>query len=88
MATTTIHRLPSSGSYIRRGKTTALNDGDTVDTGLVKVDGMIITSNSNDTVCSFTSQSAGVATIAGKTAGVAAVNVDIYWVAWQLPNST
>lgn len=87
MATTTIHNYPSDGSYIARGTTTTFNDGDTVDTGLLKVDGMIITGNTDDSVFSLTSESAGVATIAGKTAGAAASSVTIYWVAWQLTTS-
>ena len=84
--TTTIHNFPSDGSYIARGTTTDLDDGETIDTGLVRVDGMLMTSNTADTVCTLTSQSSGVATIAAKTAGVAASAVTVYWIAWIQPH--
>ncbi len=82
MVATVIHPFPSDGTLIARGISTAFNDGDTIDTGLIQVDGMIFTSNTDDTVATLTSQSAGVATVAGKTAGVAASSVTLYWVAW------
>ena len=85
--TVTVHGYPSAGSYIRYGTCTAFNDGDTCDTGLVKADGFTGTTNQNDCVISKTSQSAGVVTVAAKTAGAAAVNISFDWIAWQLPSS-
>lgn len=79
---TTIHNYPSDGSLIARGITTDLDDGETIDTGLIRVSGMMMTSNTADTICTLTSQSAGVATVAAKTAGSAASAVTVYWVAW------
>jgi len=87
-ATVTIHNFPSDGSYIARGVTAAMNDGDTIDTGLVKVDGFLPDTNTADCVAGFTSQSAGVVTVSLKTAGAAATGVIVYWEAWQLPTST
>ena len=85
IATTTIHNFASDGSYIARGVTTSFNDGDTIDTGLVRIDGMLPGTNTADCVATLTSQSAGVATVAAKTAGAAASGVTIYWIAWQKP---
>lgn len=87
MATTTRHYLPSAGSYRSFGVTTSFDDGNTIDTGLLKVDGFIAISNTADCVVSLTSQSTGVATVAAKTAGAAASGVTIYWEAWQLTTS-
>lgn len=87
MATTTIHNFPSDGSYIARGVSTSADNNDTIDTGLLKVDGMIATTNTDDCVFSFTSESAGVATISLQTAGSAATGITVYWEAWQLTNS-
>ena len=87
-ATVTVHNFPSDGSYIARGLTADMDDADTIDTGLVKVDGMMMTTDENDCVASLTSQSAGVANVALKTAGAAGSAVKVYWVAWQLPTST
>ena len=86
MVTTTIHNFPSDGSYIARGVATNLDDGDSIDTGLIRVDGMIFTSNTADTVCTLTSQAAGVATVAAKTAGSGASGVTVYWIAWIQPH--
>jgi len=85
---TTIHPFPSDGSYIARGETTDLDDADTIDTGLIRIDGMTLTSNTADTVCTLASQSAGVATVAAKTAGGGASGVTVYWVAWINPIKT
>jgi len=85
-ASVTIHNFPSDGSYIARGVATSLSDGYTIDTGLITVEGITMTSNTADTVCSFTSQSAGVVTVAAKTAGSAASGVTVYWVAWLRPH--
>lgn len=87
MATTTLHKIPSAGSYVAHGTTTSLDDAGTVDTGLLKVDGMLITTATADCVATSSSQSAGVATIALKTAGAAATGITIYWEAWQLTRS-
>ena len=82
MATTTVHNFPSDGSLVARGTTTSFNDGDTVDTGLIKADGFTANANTGDCVISWSSQSAGVVTVVGKTAGAAAAAVTIYWEAW------
>lgn len=82
---TTIHNFPSDGSFIARGTTSDIDDGETVDTGLNRVDGFVSTSNTADTVVTMTSQSSGVATLALKTAGSAASANTIYWVAWTQP---
>ena len=85
--TPTIHSLPSAGSYVRKGTAASFNDADTIDTGLPRVSGMIIMTNTADTVCSLTSQSAGVATIAARTAAAAASGVTLYWEAWHNPRT-
>ena len=87
-ATVTIHNFPSDGAYIARGTTADMNDGDTIDTGLVKCDGFVAGTDENDCNASKTSQSAGVVTVALKTAGAAGSAVKVDWVAWQLPTST
>ena len=83
----TIHGYPSAGSYVKYGTCTGFSDGDTCDTGLLKADGFMATSNQNDCVITKTSQSAGVVTAAAKTAGAAAANIAFDWIAWQLPTS-
>ena len=64
-----------------------MSDGDTIDTGLAKCDGFKATTNTADCVATMTSQSAGVATVALKTAGAAGSGVIVYWQAWQRPTS-
>ena len=87
MATTTIHTITSGGNFVRKGVTTALDDGGTIDTGLPTVVGMILCSETADCVATFTSQAAGTATIALRTAGVAATNITVSWEAWQRPQT-
>ncbi len=87
MATTIIHNFPSDGPHVARGVTTSFDDGDTIDTGLGKADGFQGISNTADTVIGFTSQSAGVVTASGKTAGSGASSVTVYWEAWILPKN-
>jgi hypothetical protein len=86
-ASTVIHNLPSLGSFVNVGRSSSADDGDTIDTGLVKVDGMLMTTNTNDCVASLTSQSAGVATVALKTAGAAGSGVQVDWIAWTIPKN-
>lgn len=81
-AAVTIHNFPSDGSYKARGKSTAFNDADTIDTGLPFVSGFMGIASTADTVVTMTSQSSGVVTVAAKTAGGAAAAQTIYWVAW------
>jgi len=81
--TTTIHHTPSDGSLVARGVTTGIDDGETIDTGLIRADGFLATSATADTVVTMASQSAGVVTIGASTAGVAvSAGVTVYWVAW------
>lgn len=87
MATTTIHAIQSGGSYVRKGVTTGLDDGGTIDTTLPTVVGMILCSETADCVATFTSQSAGTATIALRTAGAAATGITVSWEAWQRPQT-
>lgn len=82
---TIIHNFSSDGSYIARGTTTDLDDGETVVTGLKRVDGFIATANTADAVVTMTSQSSGTVTVAAKTAGVASSAITIYWEAWTRP---
>ena len=86
--TTVVHNFPSDGTYIARGVSTTVTDTDTIDTGLLAVDGFIAVTNTDDSVVAFTSQSAGVVTVAVHTAGSAeSSGVTVYWEAWQLTTS-
>lgn len=86
-ATVVLHPLPSLGSYVKAGRVASMDDGDTIDTGLIRVDGFLGTAETNDCVVSLTSQSAGVATVALKTAGAAGSGVAVNFLAWTIPKN-
>jgi len=87
--TTTIDNFSSDGSFLARGSTSDIDDGETVDTGLrSSVIRFSATAHTADTVVTMTSQSSGVATLAIKTASGAGNAVTIDWVAWAQPYKT
>ena len=86
-ATVVIHNFPSDGTLIAIGTATSVADNDTIDTGLPVASGMLMTTATDDCVASFTSQSAGVATISLQTAGVSATGITVYWIAWCTTNN-
>lgn len=84
-ASVTVHNFPSDGSLVARGLASSVSDNDTIDTGLIRIDGMLMTASEDDCVASLTSQSAGVATVSLQTAGASSSGVTVYWVAWTDP---
>ena len=86
-ATVVIHNFPSDGTLVARGIATGVADNDTIDTGLPVVSGMLMTADEDDCVASFTSQSAGVATISLQTAGSGSTGRIVYWEAWATTNN-
>lgn len=86
MASTTVHRLPSDGSTIRRG-TASVANGDTVSTGLSQVNGFVAYPASSDVVISVSTalpSTTGDVTVRIHAAGVASgTERTIYWEAWD-----
>lgn len=83
MATTTYADNPSDGSQIKRG-TCVIQDGQTINTALGSVSGIVVSCSNADTVATVSALSGSSATVDLRTAGnIPAGNRTVYWEAWS-----